>query len=656
MAKTQYKSSEKAVRWYSAEEGEVHKQIFRELANIEQASSQRWEMWRRYDQIYGDPWWFQPNTSLRTIPEMEVQGNGKRLRVNKVRSLVETYSSRLGSSRVLPMAVPKGGNPDLQEKTKLNNRLIEGTFEADNVYDRDAQWNRDLARYGTMIGYFDEDGEDPVVMRPDPYSIYINDSEWENGVGHTIHWLRPRPKDLLIDEFPDFEAEILKASSAQFNHATRYLQPDVENGMVPCFYSWAKPMGSIPGRKCIVIRGATLFDEEWDDDLPFAFGSRTPPTHGPWGEPLMADLAPLQETHDRYMMRVDESLWLANVLRLIIRRNAKFNKSKIRNIPGTIYETDDPEKDIRSVNWEISGQLLEYIRYVEQQMQELSRSNPMQTIGENQPSDRSFRSKQLAANITDQGLREPLRSRDSFYKRAAELLIKAFDRLGTYKMLLKLGKTAQEISYRKIRLPKDSYVWTVMPTDFKDKTVEGRMNQADWLVDRGIIPESETARYVDFTDMESISDMAMAQNDAIMHRINRIRVDGEYIPPHPMLNLVLLRKMVGDAYCRGEADGLEEDKLQMLKDLLVEAENIQATAEAAAEAAAKAKQAPAAVPAPLAAATAANTPAAATPTPVVDPSALAALSGAGGAPLGAMQGTVPPVTEAPPPAPPAPVG
>jgi hypothetical protein len=478
------------------------------------------------------------------------------------------------------MVLVKGGEHDLQLKARLYNRLVEGAFEQLGVYDKDSQWCRDAARKGCGWAYVDEDGEEPVILRCDPYSILIDDLEWAEGQGRVIHWIRLRAKNDLLDEYPEFKEKIEAASIQEFPHLTRYLRGDEESNMCPVAYSWARKIGDKPGMVVCSLPGAVLEADEWEsENLPFAWLTRTPAEVGVWGEPLMADLVPIQETYDRYMHRIDESMWLTNVIRLLVRRGAKVNKSKLPNLPATLLEVTDPDHDIRSFNAEISPQLFQFVSQAKELMQELSRSSLLATTGQVQPNLRSASALRIAEDTDVEGLREGLRSRDSFYVRIAQLLIEAFDRLGAYKMMVKVGKRAEQISYKKVKLPKGTYIWTVMPTSFLAKTPEGRMDQAEWLVEQGLLPKDRIAHFIDFPDLESETALAMAQYDAIMHRIDLILNEGKVLPPHPMLNLVLLRKLVGDAVARAEADGAPEDKIQMLRDLIVAAENLQQMAE-----------------------------------------------------------------------------
>lgn len=561
-------------RWQQAEKGEVHLKLWPIIEALAMQASQRQEGWRKFERIYGHPYWMDNDP-------VGAKRQDRRMRVNRCRLHVETYVSRWMKSRVLPMVVVKGGDFGLQQKARKHNALLEGAFEALGVFDNDPKWCRDASIFGTAFAYVGEDGKNPIVMRCDPYSVLIDDLEWREGSGKTIHWVRLRPKDELIAEFPEYTKEIEGAASDDFPHVARQVRILSARQICPVVYSWSLGVGDpdeggFKGRHVVTINGATLIDEEYDeDDLPFAIMTRTAPMECIWGEPLMADLAPVQETLDRYLKRVDESLWLSNVVRLLVRKGSKLNEQKLVNLPATILEVEDPNTDIRSHNAEISPQLMQFVEFGLKSLQELGRANVMSTTGDMPKNIRAYSAMKLLEDTDMEGLREGLRSRDSFYVRIGQLLVRAFERLGGYKLMVRSGKKAEQLNYRKIRMPANSYTWTVMPTAFLAKTAEGRMDQAEWLVDQGLLPKDRIAHFIDFPDLESETTMAMAQYDAIADRIQKIMDDGEYMSPHPFLNLKLLRKMVGDAIARAEVDNAPEERIELLRQLVVDAANLQ---------------------------------------------------------------------------------
>jgi hypothetical protein len=103
------------------------------------------------------------------------------------------------------------------------------------------------------------------------------------------------------------------------------------------------------------------------------------------------------------------------------------------------------------------------------------------------------------------------------------------------------------------------------------------MEQASELVDRGLLPQDMMADFIGIPDLEKASAEVTAQRKAIQKRIEAIVREGdtEASIPNAMLNLAMLRKMVGDAYALGELKEVPQERLELLTQLATEADRLQ---------------------------------------------------------------------------------
>lgn len=583
-------------RWQDAKPEDVHRLIFATLEQLAMDAAPRHAAWREFERVYGEPYW-----AVDKIEGDPYANDDGRHKIKRCRLHIETYVSRWMKSRVLPMIVPKGADIAIQQKARKMNALIEGAFETLGVFAKDAKWCGDGAKKGIGWAYVDDDvmmhgiwekdeetqellepvPEAPVVMRCDPFSIFLDDMDWEDEDGESIHWIRIQPKHQVAKRFPAFEEEIFSAAPDKFPHIARRYSSSSWRQLIPVVYSWSAKTKAGPGRRCISIEGTPLVDVEWDEEeLPFAWMTRAQESDGMWGYPLMADLAPVQRQYERYHDRVDESLWLGNVLRMLIRRGAKINPHKLGvNVPAAFIECDDPTRDIVSSNAEISPQLMDFVQDTLRNMQEMGRSSAMSTMGEAPKGIRGYRALQLMEDVDMAGLTEGYRSRDAFFVRIGSLLTAAFERIPkSYKLLVTRqdSKTAEQISFRKVKLPKGSYTWAVMPTAYLPKTAEGRMDFAEWLVDQKLIPRNQLAHFAGIPEIQLLAERAMAHHDAIAMRIDKILEETQYVPPHSVLPLKELKRMAGEEHSRSEVNGvpLDDPRMEMLRQLIRDADRL----------------------------------------------------------------------------------
>lgn len=553
--------------WFKAEAAHVHSAISETLRRLDEQNSERRQMWQRFEAIYGEPYWKQSTGDLQNRRR-------KTARVNYARNHAETYISRLVKTRVLPQAVVKGGDVGLAEKAKLMNLLLEGAFDDLGVYSLDFQWEADRVVCGTAWAQIDDDGERPFVDRVDPFELYLDDVDWQYGDGRWIGRVKLFHRDRVEEMFPDAGAIIEKAQDAETDGLSvaqreRLLAQQDTSDMVAVRFMWAKSLPGLPGRHVIALTSGVLHDEEFEGELPFSWMPRTMPRRGVWGHPLMADLAPIQETMDRWMDRIDESMWLMAVPRVFVRRGAKINKQKVTTDVASFLEIDNPG-DITPWNADgISPQAFQFFDMLRAQMQFAGRANLMSSAGQVPPGVRSGVALRFLDDADLEGLREPMRFRDQFYTRMARLMVDVFQRIG-YKTVAKEGTLARELAYAKVKLPKNSYVWSVMPTSFFAKTPAARLEVFGELADRGLMSQDKLAKWLEIPDAEREEQRINAYRNNVAWRINKILTEGEYIPPHPYLPPDIVMDEVGRAISLAEMSGVDDDKIDMLNRLATE--------------------------------------------------------------------------------------
>ena len=99
--------------------------------------------------------------------------------------------------------------------------------------------------------------------------------------------------------------------------------------------------------------------------------------------------------------------------------------------------------------------------------------------------------------------------------------------------------------------------------------------QAGWVT-----PE-EGRRLLDFPDLEASTNLAVAQLDDIDKTIDNMLEHGKGSQPEPFQNLQLGLKRMGLAYLRARVEGYPEDRLDLLRGWMSNAQALLAKADAA---------------------------------------------------------------------------
>ena len=555
------------LRWYQYAQGDVHAAIAAEAQRLIAMAGPRWEAWKRYEDIYQDRFWEKEN-DLGTKDE----AGGRRLTINRSRVLCETYTSKLLKSRVLPMVVVKDGDIQLQKRARDNNLFLEGAFDDLDVYDQDPLWATDTVIAGTYFAQVYPHEDKPVIERVDPFEILLDDTDWQYCDGRSIFRCRVFDKGVLAEAYPDREAEIMDAPSVPFDSPLIRGRDRDDNNQVLVIFAWHRRSGenAKDGRYSVVLENCTLEDDtEWDEDeLPFAWGWRIRPRRGMWGHPLMADLATPQQTLDKWTRRIDESMNLMVVPRVFVRAGAEITVEQLDNGIGNIIKVPNLQTDIVQVQFDgISPQAFTYMQSVEGEMQTLARTSLLSTQGQVPSGIKSGVAMRIMEETDAEGLREPMRFRDRFFVRIAQLVTKLFDKLGGFETMARAkGERNRLISYSDVKLEEGTYRWAVVPTSFKARSPQARLEQAQELVAQGLLSPDQVANFVDITDLEDKTNLITAQDDMLRARIDRIIYDGDETAavPTAMMDLAKARKMIGQAWARAEFNGVEEEKLDLL--------------------------------------------------------------------------------------------
>ena len=575
-------------RWWDAPKGEAHAAIGTVCERLATEAGPRWAAWKRYEDIYHDRFWDNGPVATGSSGQGSDGSMQRRLTVNRARVLVETYTSKLLKSRVLPMVVVKDGDIELKMRSRDTNMFLEGAFEDLDVYGQDPLWCTDLATKGTYFAQTYEHDGAPVCERVDPFEILLDDTDWQYRNGQVIFRLRVFDRSVLVAKYPDLEEEIEKAATVPSDSPLVRGREVRESESVLVVFAWHRKSGkgAKDGRHVVALSNCTLEDSfvdesdmGWDkDELPFAWGWRILPIRGMWGHPLMADLAAPQETLDKWTRRIDESMALMCVPGVILRAGCSLVPEHISDEIGFVLTTESPKDDIVPFNRDgISPQAFSYMQGLESEMQTLARTSLLSTQGEVPKNIRAASAMKLLEDTDAEGLREPMRFRDLFFVRIARQLDRLFDELGGFEtMARKRGHRGKVLSYKDVKLAEGTFRWAVMPTNFFARTPAARLDQATDLADRGIISQDRISNFLDIPDLEDETNDITAMSDCIARRLDRILKDGdaEAAVPTGWLNLSMVQKMGGDACARGELNGVEQHKIDLIVQFISETKRL----------------------------------------------------------------------------------
>ena len=91
------------------------------------------------------------------------------------------------------------------------------------------------------------------------------------------------------------------------------------------------------------------------------------------------------------------------------------------------------------------------------------------------------------------------------------------------------------------------------------------MQQIQEWVQAGWITPRTAKRIQDFPDLEAVEQLENAKEDYLHMVFEKILDDGEYTAPEPFDDLQMAKQLFLDYYAYAKCNGVEEDKLEMLR-------------------------------------------------------------------------------------------
>ena len=557
----QVETSRTDIRWWLAKsvDDEPHKKIIPRVQSLRDAGQQRRDTFFRLADIYGID--LRTGMAARTV---------KRLSLNHAKNILNTYVSQMVRTRVMPMVTPVGADFDRQEAARLMSLVIQAEFDRAGVNDMDAVFTRDMALFGITAALPCVEHNRIVLDRIIPTELDFDEYEWRRGNGRTMYQSFPMDRQVMKELYPDNEEAIDAAPPADLEDSqSQSAFTAVSHDLILVRRAWhaRSSPDAEDGKFAAVIDGATLEYEDYDDiEVGPIFMTASKPVIGLVGESLMEDMSTAQEELDVMSERVQASHWLVGVPRFLIRRGAKLAIQKINNRIGGILETDNPAADVVPFAADaVPPQTYQYFQSLPGWMAQISGVSQMASQSEKPADITAARALELLDDIESDRKVVAQRNRESFYVQIAKRFLKLMREIDGYKVIAKEGAKAIEIVMGDLKISEGEYLFTVMPTNFMAKTPARRLQQAQDLVNMKLLPPEKVARTIGIPDLETETSLMNAPYDAIEKRLSAIVRTGDYHPPHAMLNLAYGQKRAGEYYCRGEVDGLPEERLELLR-------------------------------------------------------------------------------------------
>lgn len=497
-----------------------------------------------------------------------------RISDNVIQSVIDTATARIGENKPRPYHLTSGGNWKLQRKAKKLNQFTDGLFYELDAYELGGLAQRDAEIFGDGLVFVTEkpgkDGKARVAFeRVISAELWIDEQEGAYGKPRQLHWARAIDRQQLAASFPEKKDLIARAAPA----------PLAQNGMnatsadlVIVCESWHLPSSATAkdGAHCVSIEEGLLDPlTPWTHDyFPFARWQWSPRPLGYWGQSLAEQLQPKQIEVNKLLWVIQRSMEIAGTFKLLMESGSKIVKEHISNQIGAIieYKGTPPTWFVPQV---VPPEYYSHLQTLILSMYERSGISLQSATGVKPAGLNSGEAQRVYRDTVAERLKTQERLNEKGYMDLAKIAIAVArdiaERDKFYEVEAPHGGSLTTVRMTAEELNANDWHMQCFPTSSLPKDPAGRLSTIQEYIQAGFISPRQGRRLLDFPDLEANGSLANADEDLLTKVLDAICDDGEMEPPEPTDNLQLAMELVVEYIARARSQGLDEERIDMLR-------------------------------------------------------------------------------------------
>ncbi len=510
---------------------------------------------------------------------------GRRLALNVIKSVVNTYTAMVTKDRPKVSFVTSGGDDAVQRRAKRLEKFVDGTCYDQSLHIQAYQCARDSALFTFGVVKFFKDVTEPKrprvgIERTLPWEWLFDDQEAADGKPPNGYHVKFMDRRALAAGFaksnPALAGKIMLADGGGFDDVGESF--DQVNTVEWCVVveAWHLPVSSeVPGRHTIACVGVDepIVDEPWTyHRFPCEILYRERPLQGVHGESLADELAPIQVEISRMLVAIQRAQMYA-VGHWLVEQNSEVNTNAIDDVVASIirYRGAKPEyvafqavaNDVYGHLDRLWGRAFEVVGVPQ-----------MNAAGQKPSGINSGKGLLVYAEVTSTRFKPCYAEYQDWYMRVAQQIIHLAAEIAEDHPDFTVrapGKMMDAVKWADVHMREEEYVLQMYPTNKLADDPAARLSQVQEMVNSGMIPDKRTGRrLLDMPDMDAYSSAEDASYDNVQEAMTRILERAEMFPPEPYMGPNGLREALSVAqstYLKARMQTMEhhDKKLEMLR-------------------------------------------------------------------------------------------
>ena len=505
-----------------------------------------------------------------------------RVTLNIVQSMIDTVVSKLTKNKPRVSFLTDGGDWSQQRKAQKLTKFNDGMFYMTDYYNKRAMALQDACIFGTGALKVFKDANNKICLeRVFIDEIKVDQFESIYGQPRQMHQVKYIHRDVLISMFPDSKKEIQAAVDPRTQSAYQSNSTVPQTQMVKVIESWrlpTKPKGD-DGVHTISIKGVELFREEYKRDwFPFLFWRWGIRPVGFFGQGLAEQLTGIQLEINKILRTIQVSMHLVSVPKIFVEASSKVVSSHLNNkIGGIIKYVGQPPTEGKLGT--IPAELFQHLDRLYTRAFEIAGISQLSAMAAKPQGLNSGKALREYSDIESERFMS-VAQRDELVAIEASKMFIAFAKEideeveGGMEVKTTSGNSMERIKWKDVDLEDDAYIMQPFPVSALSKTPAGRFQDIQDYMAAGFISREDGMRLMDFPDLQQYFKFSNAGVEDIHRTIERILDTGTYTTPEPYENLQYGIQTMQKAYLYYKAQGAPENRLELLRRWIEDADGL----------------------------------------------------------------------------------
>lgn len=562
-------------KWWKQDDSKIYESIFPYVKHMENSQGYRNSDNVRHMRLYGnfDLSWLQAYQYTTADQTYNVVN---RVTLNIVQSVIDTVVSKMTKNRPRATFLTDGGDWSMQTKAKKLTKFVEGQFYAANYYQHAEMAFQDACIFGTGFVKLYRDGDQIKCERVVPVEIEVDDAEAYYGYPRQLHQKKYIHRDVLCEMFPDSVSYIQEATKSD-----QFFYPDKpRDEMIKVIESWHLPSGpgAKDGKHSICIENHTLWSEEYNKDyFPFVVFRWNVRPLGYFGQGLAEQLTGLQLEINKILKTIQISMHLTSIPKVFVEASSKVVTAHLNNKIGGVIKYVGTKPSYESVS-AIPQDLFMHLDRLYNKAYEIAGISQLSAQSKKPAGLDSGRALREFSDIESERFMSVGKRYQESFMTAAKMFIDMtrdiYKDNPTISVSVKGDKFLQTIKWADIDLEEDQYMMHVFPTSALSSSPSGKLQDIQELIQAGMIDPKYGMKLLDFPDLTSYEQLTNAPITNLEWTIEQITEEGIYWTPEPYQDLQRGIQMMQQAYLYYRSRNLPEERLEMLRRWMEEAQEL----------------------------------------------------------------------------------